>query len=169
MKTYTAANIGGSADVVVGAGGLAGSPAGANNGGGGGVSSFDPAGTGVTLTCTGGNGSVGTTATNTSSNSARGAGNTSSGGDVNIKGQTGDNGYWFATNGFAIGGRGGDSILGFGGASLQSIGNNGNSGLIGDNYGGGASGANISNTTSVTGSAGAQGICIITEYISISA
>lgn len=155
-KLITSSAIGSSQTVTVGAGGTAGT-SGNNSGGAGGTSSF-----GAILSATGGNFSTGcaTSSTITSSGSASGGGGSGSGGDINLTGGNGGLGVCYGGSSYGTGGSGGESELGTGG--LGGFGNN-NAGQGGLNYGGGAGGS-ATNTTAVGGSAGAQGVVIVTEY-----
>jgi hypothetical protein len=82
---------------------------------------------------------------------AGGAGGAGSNGDINISGATGGSGVVEAAS-YVINGIGGNSMLGFGGASNLSA-----TGLVGNSYGGGASGSRNASK------AGAGGI-VIFEY-----
>lgn len=157
-KTVTAATIGVSQVVTVGAGGTAGVANGAN-GGNGGTSSV-----GAIISATGGAGSV--TAGQYGVPAAGGdggAGGVGSGGDFNVTGGDGFVGLpLYQDPGRPIGGMGGSSY--FAGnkkaSTAQSAGQNGYL------YGGGASGGSNSQATAgQNGAAGADGIVIITEYI----
>lgn len=168
IKTYTAALIGATAAVVIGAAGTAGA-SGASNGGNGGNSTFTPAGAGAVLTGTGGTGGFGANpnATLGVNASAGGTGGGGSGGDINIQGERGGTAWWLATGTLVINGQGGASTKGqggaaFGGTAAQSV------GFSGSGYGSGAAGSwSASGGSSVAGTAGNIGICIITEYLSV--
>lgn len=144
-KVVTAATIGASQVVTVGAGGV-----GASNttGGTGGTSSV-----GSIVSATGG---LGGPTASFSTNVVGGVGGTGSSGDFNF---TGNNGG-IKDNNSNIGSYGGDSF--FGGAAQPLISNSG-IGNAGTNYGGGGGGS-IATSASVVGGAGFQGIVIITEY-----
>jgi hypothetical protein len=161
-KNYTAANIGASAAVVIGAGGAAGA-SGNNAGGTGGNSTFTPAGTGAILTATGGTGGAGmASVASTGSAVSGGSGGNCAGADFAVIG-----GY--GSLGVVISGVGGVLIPGTGGAcgvfgtGMAPVNNTGTNGA--NNYGNGAQGVPNSSGANVAGSAGAKGICIITEYI----
>lgn len=150
--------------VTVGAGGTAGA-SGANPGGVGGQSKVvDNNGGGATL-CTPGvqaaNQAGGAGASSTSITGAAGIGgfdSSVSGGvaDLVIAGEAGGNGIRvFAT--IAIAARGGNAVLGMGGAVTSGT----NSGSAGNLYGGGASGAVSNNAAAQAGAVGAAGAIIV--------
>lgn len=155
----TATQIGTNQTVTIGAGGVAGT-AGNNNGGGGGTTSL-----GSLLTAPGGGGGGGSpvgTTTLTYLNSGGSAGATGTG-DVSIPGQPGTAGMTGAVGGNCFATPGGASLLGFGGLSPTGVG-----ATVGGNYGGGASGPNSqASASAVAGATGAQGILIITEFVSV--
>ena len=84
---------------------------------------------------------------------------TSSGGDINITGQKGG-GNASNSSGADIGGVGGSTLLGMGGAAL----NNTADGNVGTGYGSGGGGGLTTSTTDVLGGNGADGVIILTEY-----
>lgn len=157
-KTISAATIGASQAVTVGAGGTAGA-VGGGTGGTGGTSSL-----GALLQATGGAGGIGSSA-GTSAGSIGGSAGVGSGGDLNASGQVG--GFSQGNNSLAFqwGGTGGNSI--FGGGPQGRIGGGGQeAGTAGLNYGsGGSGGFTWLSSTQVTGGAGAPGIVIVTEYV----
>lgn len=165
IKTYTIAQLGANATVVIGTGG-AGGTAGANPGSNGVDSTFTPAGAGAILTAAKGNG--GNAGTSNAATQGSGAGFTPGGGatngDINISGGYGGTGFSLASAALSSGGSGGASYFGNG------IGNNAASasstGSAGPNYGSGGQGA-ASTTANRAGGNGAQGVCYITEYISV--
>jgi len=140
-KTFTPAQLGAYATVVVGAG-----SAGAT----GGNTTITPAGSGGVITCVGG--TAGSLLSNGNS-APGGAGGTASGGDINIQGQQATWGY-NTQNLYSVGG---SSFFGYGG-TLDSSANS----YAGQNYGGGAGGQAINRTTAQPGG---SGFVIITEYI----
>lgn len=152
---YEVAALGGPVTVTVGAGGAA---AGAVNGGGGagGNSSF-----GALLNALGGagspasmpSGSTGTTATGTAGPAA------GSGGYYNSGGGSGT-GAIRLTGSAGIGGAGGESHLGHGGASRSTAG----VGIVPRGFGGGAGGSNSANGVAQAGRAGGGGIVILELY-----
>lgn len=160
-QTYTAAQIGANAAVVIGAGGLAGA-SGNNAGGTGGTSSFTPAGGGVTLSCTGGLGGSGSPSSATTTNCNGTTGGSGSGG-FNITGGQSSGGYVFAgAAGLGIPGSGGGTPLG--GPSFTY---SPSTSASAQPYGSGASGVGSGGAANVPGMAGAVGVCYITEYISV--
>lgn len=95
-----------------------------------------------------------------------GAPGTSTGGDLNIAGQSGTHGFSaLVGNNISFSGAGGNTIYGAGGRALYSFalspGSNGNPGL---GYGSGGSGSLCFNGVTYAGGNGAPGICIIKEY-----
>lgn len=162
-KVYTAAQIGATAAVVIGTGG-AGGTSGANNGSSGsGSSTFTPTGTGSVLTAGAGTFGSGGLAVSTSTNATGGAGGAATNGDINIVGGNGNRGA--VINGVAGWACGGDA-----GASFFSMPNfvNGSVlvGTAGVGVGGGGQGGYGQNANT-TGGAGANGVCIITEFLSV--
>lgn len=139
----TAAQIGVSQMVTVGAAGLRGA-AGGVTGGGGGTSSF-----GALLTATGGGGGI--------NNNLGGAGGVGTGGIYNVPGSRGVGVMAVDTNG----GRGGESVMsssGVGGGPGQANGTN-----AGTNSGSGGGGA--SGVASVDGRDGGAGVVLIMEFL----
>lgn len=156
-KTVTAATVGASQSITIGAGGTAGTNA-PGNGAAGGITVF-----GALFQATGGSGGALMNATTTGNSVLGGAGSAAGGaGDFNSGGNPGDAGLAIFTAGpTVISGKGGSSI--FGGGGISRIGNG--VGQAGFAYGGGASGSAGTGTTALAGAAGAAGVCIITEYI----
>lgn len=154
-KTVSAATVGASQTVTVGAGGTAGT-AGNNAGGTGGTSSV-----GAILSATGGAGGTGG-ASSVNFSGAGVAGGVGSSGDINIPG--GASGAAFHIFGTAgMGSFGGNSY--FAGV-VQAVAVAAGQGVVGYNYGGGASGNSLNTGTGNTaGQAGGQGIVVITEYV----
>jgi hypothetical protein len=129
---------GGTVSVTVGAGGAAASA--------GGTSSF-----GAYCSATGGAAS-----TNNSTFSAGGQGGIGSGGNLNIRGGSGQAGVSNPNSNGEVAGMGGSSTLGGGGLGRG----NGSAGTVGGDYGGGGGGGGPGATT---GLAGASGVVIV-EY-----
>lgn len=155
--TFSAATIGASQAVTVGATANGGA-SGANNGTNGNTSSL-----GALLTALGGSAGVGATSSATAyTTTAGGAGGTGgTGGDYRIPGGTGSTGIGFGAAAAALGGNGGSSQVGQGGLGGSASGA-GNVGLsYGAGGGGGAAGA-----SSVSGGNGHSGIVIVTEFCS---
>lgn len=164
--SFSAATIGASQAVTIGAGGTAGS-AGNNAGGAGGTSSV-----GVLITATGGGGGSGGAAATIGSNSTGGAGGTGTLGDFQTTGNGGDNGIGYNISGFGgfvIPGKGGSVFFGGSakGVALFPSGGTQVNGLDGTSYGAGGSGGYSYGATSSAsaGGAGVSGIVIITEFI----
>lgn len=173
-KVFPSATIGVSQSVVIGAGGAA--LPGSGTGNNGTNTTF-----GALLTGSGGNGGVSAPPFYYGNFSDGGDGGTATGGDYNIVGQQGGQGIGFsmatpavpliASFTYAQSSQGGSNPLGFGGAAVSafSSGQNGIGGLDGTGYGsGGSSAATTYNpaSTAESGGNGANGIVIITEYVS---
>lgn len=153
--TFNAATIGASQAVVIGAGGIGNS---GTTGGNGGNTNI-----GALLSANGGIG--GTTVAATTAGSAVGGigGTGGSGGNYHVQGQQGSTCYAIASVGLGISGKGGNSLLGFGGQDPTGITSGGAPGQL---YGGGGSGGgNGFSQLAVFGGDGANGIVIITEYL----
>lgn len=112
---------------------------------------------------TAGGGGVGAASGNTTTlgaSAAGGSGGTATGGDLNIPGEPGGRGLMFSTS-LGLGGYGGRSVLGAGGAepAADTGGNNGT------NYGGGGSGCHTSADVNRTGGDGAPGVIYVIEFL----
>lgn len=153
MNSFSAATIGVSQTVTIGAAGAAGA-SGNNAGGSGGTTSV-----GALISATGGGAGSGSAGSGVADfGAAPGSGGSGSGGAVNINGGKGS--YGSKLNGHGFGGTGGASMLGKGGASSIDA-----TGVVGVGYGSGGSGACGSGGTSNAGAAGTAGIVIVTEFI----
>lgn len=163
---FSAATIGASQTVTVGAGGTGG--AGTLDGTGGGTSSV-----GALISATGGtqgfHGAVAAAGLTLGGNTP-GIG---SGGQLNLSGNPGLNAWSQFISGtsfyLAEPGKGGSSVFGGGGGAsgLGSGASGQEQGQNGSNYGGGGGGGvSIGGGTAITGGNGANGVVIITEYIS---
>lgn len=144
-----AANLLNSEPVTVGAAGAAGA-SGVNTGGTGGTSSF-----GTHCTATGGTGGQGMTSGAGPAVALGGVGGVGSGGDVNVAGSDGGNGFIISSAALRYG-NGGASVLG--GMTRQST--TVNNPRAGVPYGGGGTGV-FTNAASGAGSAGAAGVVIV--------
>lgn len=134
----------------IGAGGAAGvNGVSSGAGGNGGSTTFTVGAT--TYTAAGGSGGTA---------SAGGAGGSGTNGDITIPGQNGGLGFISNTDLYAIGGNGGDAVLGHGGLSKGGSVPGGQAGIAGSNYGGGGS----ANSYAGNGGAGAGGVIIVEEY-----
>lgn len=153
-KVVSAATIGASQSVTIGAGGTAG----ANTGGTGGTGGTTSVGT--IVSATGGSGGSGSTSGTTVSGGDGGLG---SSGDINVRGQAGgigqDNGATNRSTGF-----GGSTSLGGGGKGIAMPASAGNAGTA--NSGGGGSGAGTNSNGAFAGGAGGSGYVVITEFCS---
>lgn len=153
---FSAATIGASKSVTIGAGGTAGT-AGNNTGGTGGTTSV-----GVLISATGGLGGGGGPAVSSGSYfcSHGGVGGAGSGGDYQTNGGAGGS---TTQIGFVLG------IAGFGGSTFfggNALGADNATAIAGLSFGGGASGSSQGqNFSAQVGAAGAAGIVIITEYV----
>lgn len=159
-KTVTAATIGASQSVTIGAIG-AGGTAGANNGSAGSACSV-----GAIVSASGGSGGTGAS---TVSGSPGGAAGVGSNGDINATGGAGTFGIGFFIAGvqsFGMGGNGGNSYFCGGALGVTNSGGASSVGNNGSTYGGGGSGASAGNSgTQKAGGDGSLGVVIITEYI----
>lgn len=160
---FTAADIGASQTVTIGAGGTAPS-AGNNAGNTGGTTSL-----GSLMTAIGGSGSGGSDSTVAVSYSVQGRGTPGAGGtggtggDLHIAGETGRVGQLGQNATFGLyvqGGDGGNSQLGMGGAGANNT-----TGSSGTGYGSGAGGSSKVQSAAIAGTAGNDGYMIIHEYI----
>lgn len=168
QKTYTAAQIGVSKAVVIGAGGSGGGSG--SDGNSGSNSTFDSGGLNLI-----GNGGVSGKLTNASTGqiaaSLGGQPTGGSNGDFQAYGSGGGAGtaYWDTGTayGWAAGGTGGSTFLG-GGSSGSYVLQDGttNAGLAAINGAGGGGGSAIpsSGASNNNGQTGASGLCVITEY-----
>lgn len=155
-KRATAADIGVSKAVTVGAGG-------AGSGGVAGAGSSGGSSTVGTL-CIANGGLGGDQAVN-GAIPAGGAGGVPGTGDIIAAGAPGMPGFYNAStsnNTFARAGTGGSSFFGGGGAALNA---NAGGGIAGGHYGGGASGSVSLSAGLAGGAPGGAGVVIITEYI----
>jgi hypothetical protein len=156
VGVFSAATIGASQAVTIGAAGAANSGA---TGGNGGNTSI-----GALMSANGGSGGVTVAAFTTNGTGVGGAGGTGgSGGSFRTPGQHGGFGFGFVTtNAVPMSGNGGNTQIGAGGFGAAGNGG-GNAGL-----GYGSGGAGLSNSVSQSagaGGAGTAGIVIVTEYI----
>ncbi len=161
IELFTAATIGASQTVTIGAAGTAGSNTGGNGGNGGDTTfgSFHTAGGG-----TGGTGSAGAANNNSA---AGGAGGTATGGLINIAGAQGGFGcgaVWSDIDAI-IRGSGAGSFWGDGPGAGFSATSSAN-GVAATVYGaGGQGGGNYNNSAGNTGGAGFAGICMVLEFV----
>lgn len=158
-KVFSAATIGVSQTVTIGAGGAAGSTSG-GNGGTGGTTSL-----GALISATGGGGGVGCSTAEATVMSGGGVGGQGSSGDFNTRGDPGQSGFGlsFGGNALTTAGKGGSSYYGGGGIGTAF----GNTATAGGAPGGGASGAsNPFQGLATAGAIGGAGAVIITEYTS---
>ncbi len=156
-ELLTAASIGASQSVTIGAPGTAGSNAG-GSGGDGGTTSF-----GALLSATGGTGSVGSGSNTDQPGAEGGDGGNGSGGTLNIAGGSGSPCITIGTSKM-FGGSGGTAHLGGGARGHVQTNTNDDSGTTGGDYGGGAGGANDDDTTGSAGAAGGPGVVIVWEF-----
>lgn len=170
---FTAAQVGVSKPLNIGAVGTAGSATNGTNGGTGGNTTWDT----TTLVGTGGSGGTGSTASAADSNSsAGGLGGVPTGGTINVTGGPGDPGIGVSGDGtidiiFARGGCGGNSFWGGGGLAPATASNTltnavntaGGNGLA---YGAGGAGAvSTASGTGAAGGTGMSGIVMVVEFI----
>lgn len=161
LALLTAAQIGASQTVTIGAAGTAGANTG-GTGGTGGTTSF-----GSLLSCAGGTGGTGNGAGSTSAFGVAGGTATVTTG-ISMRAFTGQASGNAVNNGanLAIIGPGGGNPLGFG-AALFALFGAGNSfaGNAPTGFGSGGGGASQISSTAAAGAAGAPGVVIVTEYI----
>jgi hypothetical protein len=178
IKWYTLAELGATSAYAVGAAGTAGAVAG-GTGGAGGSSTFNPIGTGLTITGAGGGGGIGCGSAYASQGGtfAGGAGGGATNGDFNHTGLDGLIGFSYyvstaapAANRLSVAGNGGASYWG-GGAqaptqwSTTIIGSA--TGVAATIQGAGGSGSyNAWTTAGRAGGAGADGEILVIEYLS---
>jgi hypothetical protein len=160
---FTAASIGASQTVTIGARGAAGSTTGGNGGTGGTTS------VGSLITAIGGSGGTGTGSNSTDpgprAGGAGGAGGT--GGTLRIPGQAGESSDIVtdeATFALLKRGKGGDSFLGRGVPPGPFDNGTPIAASAGPNYGAGATGAYASSDVGVAGALGGAGIVVIEEF-----
>lgn len=159
-KYSTAAAIGASQVVTIGAGGTPGA-AGANAGGSGGATSLGSI-------CIANGGAGGQPANGgISSVGAGGAGGTVGTGDVTIQGAPGIQGYSGANTVAPSGGGGGSSYFGGGAAGQASVANAAGIAAQANSGGGGGGGCANSTVSSFAGGAGGTGLVVITEYVNL--
>lgn len=154
VGVFSAATIGASQSVTIGAGGTGNSGADGGNGGNTSV--------GSTLISANGGSGGGHSAASTSVAAAGGAGGSGgTGGSYRISGQAGFGGWAYVTPFLDFPGVGASNPLGFGGAAVTN-----GTGGAGTGYGSGGGGAGDQSTsTARTGGAGGGGIVIVTEYV----
>jgi hypothetical protein len=157
IELFTAATIGASQAVTIGAGGTAGAATG-TNGGAGGDTTF-----GALHTAGGGPGGTGIAGTDAQNLVAGPAAGAATGGLINIPGAPGGAGYGDA-NGIRSG-HGGASFWGGGATATLVASSTATAGTNGPAYGAGASGAGNANTAAgAAGGIGADGICVVIEF-----
>ncbi len=158
IELFTAAQIGASQTVTIGAAGAAGDATG-TSGGNGGDTTF-----GALHTAGGGVGGTGVAGT-TSHVCAGGAGGTGTGGLLNIAGGAGGTGLGIPTLDSALAGVGGASLWGGGGAAGALVAAGVNAGTAGVAYGSGGGGsANVDTAAGQVGFVGAAGVCFVLEF-----
>jgi len=157
---YTAAQIGTSQVVTIGAGGT---PVANDDGNPGGTTSV-----GTLLVANGGLGGLSTGVATAGFNGAQGGagGAAGTGGAVNSRGAPGFNSFYVGVSA-SISGAGGATRLGGSGNSLVAIGSNNIGSPAQDNTGSGGGGSAIQGVTGAPtlGGAGGSGVVLITEYI----
>ena len=162
-KYILAASLGATETVTVGSGGTGGT-AGNNAGNPGNTSSF-----GSHCSATGGSGGAGSAAITSVFGGDGGDGGTASGGNLNMPGQRGGEGFTIpnSTGNYfnaAIAGSGGDSALGVGATTKSTTA--AIAGANGGIYGGGGEGATVTEgQTSKAGGNGASGIVIVDIFV----
>lgn len=164
----TAAQVGASLSGSVGAAGTA-ATAGANNGGDGGNTTLATTSAWTVGGGKGGIGGSGNAAGQTTSLGGAGGTNTTGTGTIlsNVPGEHGGPGWSIFSATFnASGGKGGNSVLGFGGQMNFGLTVANVVGDAGTGYGGGGAGDRSSNNAANSaGAAGSAGVAIFTEYV----
>jgi hypothetical protein len=152
----SAAQIGASQAITIGAAGSGGA-SGQNNGGTGGQTSF-----GALVTAPGGGGGVAGSGAASPSNGIAGAAGV---GDFAIRGNDGGSGMYVpSATATAYGGFGAPSRFGGMACALQAA-SSASNGSTGKGYGaGGSGGASMGVATTASGGAGVAGVCIVTEF-----
>lgn len=156
-KVFSAATIGVSKAVTIGAAGTAGAVS-AGTGGTGGTTSL-----GALLSATGGSGGGGAAAETVGNIILGGVGGSGASGDYNEVGGTGGPGQSLATPNQAVGGFGGASVFS---GIITTTSNSTAAGATGLSYGGGGvGGQTIKSGTNAAGGTGAPGLIVVTEFI----
>jgi hypothetical protein len=158
IETFTAADIGASQTVTIGAGGAGGAAATGATGTTGGSTTF-----GALHTATGGAGGVGVQTTAIAIG-AGGAGGIPTDGILNVDGGDGGSGSVDTSVTVGIGGQGGASLWGGGGKPAVSSGDAAAAGTAARAYGSGGGGAVARNNFEAAGGAGKDGVCMVEEY-----
>lgn len=159
-SSVSAATIGASQTVTIGAAGSAGSSAGGNGGAGGDTS------VGSLVIGKGGSGGLFTTASSATNNvAAGGAGGIAGTGTITVVGRPGKPGRQYITDNLSNGGDGGDSLYGSGGiGAITGQIASGSTRVAPTGYGAGGDGGAVNNA-SQAGDAGTAGLVIVTEFI----
>lgn len=165
---YTPAEVGSTAAYTVGAGGSAGAAASGASGGTGSSSLFNPNGTGLTLTGTGGIGGQGTgnLANTVSVVFTGGSGSGTINAQFSCNGGHGKDGLGISAT-FLVGGEGGSSFWGCGGQArvLTTTGATAGATVSSSPGSGGGGAVNNSSTAGVAGGVGQPGRIFIVEYL----
>lgn len=159
---FTAAAIGASQAVTIGAAGIAGAGATGATGGNGGTTSV-----GALISATGGLGAPSGENSSTVPGASGNKGGSGTGGDFQTTGSPGGNAMGaMVGNGIGITGFGGSSFFGGGGFGQVTGGADQSAGNAGTSFGGGGAGAyNTPSQTGIDGGVGFKGVVICTEYI----
>jgi hypothetical protein len=163
-KTVTAAQVGATATIVIGAIGNGGATGG-NNGSSGGNITITSAASVLLLQANGGSGGLFGSVAQSGQGGAGGATGT---GDIIGQGNPGMPGIYSGSSSVLLPSGNGASSAWGGGALGVQIANGSTSGNNGNNYGGGGSGGETQNTTSTAaGGNGSSGACFITDFVNI--
>jgi hypothetical protein len=160
-KKFTAAQIGASQAITIGAAGTAGTDV--ANGGTGGTTSV-----GALISATGGAGGASCTTAAIAVTFSGGAGGAGASGDFQTNGMPGlpGTGVNIGGTGFAASGAGGSSFFGGGAVGISLSASNQTVGTTALSYGGGGSGGvSLLGGTAINGGAGFAGIVVVTEFI----
>lgn len=156
-SVVTAATIGASQTVTIGAQ-AAGGTAGTNNGSNGNTCSL-----GSIVSAGGGTGGTGAASVAAAQSTSSSDGSSTATGDFTSQGQAGFAGITLSgVGGTIVGGQGGSTLYGAGGRGRVAVG----TGITGSGYGAGGGGGVGFNGTAAAGGTGALGVVIITEFIS---
>lgn len=160
LKRVTAADIGASKAVIIGAGGTGGTSVPSNGNAGGDTS--------VGVLCIAKGGIGGLLGSNVAMKPGA-AGGVAGTGDITIPGGSGGAGFWLTT-GYTAANQGGNAARGFGAGGTAGAATDFAAGAVtgaaGSNYGGGGGGGlSVLSANNAAGGAGAAGLAVITEYI----
>ena len=167
IRIYDATEMGATAAISIGSGGSGVNGETSQKGTDGGATTFNPVGTGTTLTGNGGIGGYSDKAGTYNVGGPGGDGGTASGGQTNARGSTGMNGKPNRDNNnnlVTAGGAGGSSLFGESGLNPHRTSDGVTNGNAGSNGSGGSGSCSLNNISTATGGNGGSGIVVIEEY-----